>query len=40
LPVPGQQFGDALGRMVGDPRQDIGEIGVRIETVELCRLDQ
>jgi hypothetical protein len=40
LPVPGQQFGDAFGRVVGNAREDVGEIGLRIEAVELCRLDQ
>jgi hypothetical protein len=40
LPVPGQQFRNALGRMVGDPCEDVGEIGLRVDTVELCRLDQ
>jgi hypothetical protein len=40
LPVPGQKVGDASGRVVGDPGQDIGEIGLRIDAVELCRLDQ
>jgi hypothetical protein len=40
LPVPGQQFGNAFGGVVGDPREDVGEIGLRIEAVELCRLDQ
>ena len=40
LPVPGQQLGDAFGRVVGDPGKDVGEIGLRIEAVELCRLDQ
>ena len=31
LPVPGQQFGDAFGRVVGGPREDVGEIGLRVE---------
>jgi hypothetical protein len=31
LPVPGQQFGDAFGRVIGGPREDVGEIGLRVE---------
>jgi hypothetical protein len=23
LPVPGEEFGDAFGRVVGDPREDV-----------------
>ena len=40
LLVPGEQIGDALGWVVGDPDEDVGEIGLRVEAVELCRLDQ
>ena len=40
LPVPRQQVGDAFGRVVGDPREDVGEIGLRVDAVEFCCLDQ
>ena len=42
-PIPagrGQQLGDALGGMIGDASEDIGEPGARIDSVELARLDQ
>jgi hypothetical protein len=41
LPVPGQKFIDALGGMVLQAGEDIGEPGVRIDVVDpggLCRL--
>jgi hypothetical protein len=41
LPVPGQQLGDALGRMILQARQQVGEPGLRIDVIELgglCRL--
>src|SRR6478752_7566087 len=40
LPVPGQELIDPLGGMIGQPRQDVGEPGLRIDAVELGRLDQ
>src|ERR1700746_830168 len=40
LPVPGQEFGDTSGRMIGDTGEHVGDIVVRVETVELCGLDQ
>ena len=39
-PVPGQQLGDALGGVIGDASEDVGEPGARIDVVELARLDQ
>jgi len=40
LPVPRQQFGDTLSRVVGDPREDVGTIDFLVDAVESCRLDQ
>jgi hypothetical protein len=40
FPVPGQQLGDALGRMILQARQHVGQPGLRIDVVELgglCR---
>jgi hypothetical protein len=40
LPVPGQEFGDAAGRVVGDAGEHVGKVVLRIEAVELgglCR---
>jgi hypothetical protein len=34
LPVPGQEFGDAPRRVVGNAGEHVGEIVLRIETVE------
>ena len=39
-PVPGQEFADAAGRVVGDTVDDIGEPGFGIETIELGGCDQ
>ena len=38
--VPGQQFVDAVDRVVGDAGQDVAQIGLGIEAVELGGLDQ
>jgi len=40
LPVPGQEFGNAPGRVVGDAGEHVGEVVLRVETVELGALDQ
>ena len=40
FPVPGQQLGDAPGRVVLEARQHIGQPGLRICVVELGGLDQ
>jgi hypothetical protein len=40
LPVPGQEFGNAPGGMVGNAGEHVGEVELRIETVELGALDQ
>jgi len=40
FPVPGQEFTDALGRMIGQPLQDIGQPGTLVDVVELCGLKQ
>jgi hypothetical protein len=40
LPVPGEEFGDLAGRMVGDAGEEVGQVELRIEAVELgglCR---
>lgn len=40
FPVPGQQLGDAPGRVILQTCGQVGELGLRIDVVELCRLDQ
>src|SRR5438045_4006642 len=35
LPVPGQEFGNAPRRMVGDAGEQVGDVVVRVESVEL-----
>jgi hypothetical protein len=40
LPIPRQELVDALGRMIVEAGQDVGEPGLRIDVVELgglCR---
>ena len=39
-PIPRQQIGDVLGRMVWQSRQHVGEPGARIDAVELGGLDE
>ena len=39
-PLPGQEFVDPPRRMIGQPSEDIGEPGARIDAVELGGLDQ
>ena len=39
-PVPGEQVVDPLCRIVGQPRQHVGEPGLGINAVELGGLDQ
>ena len=39
-PVPGQQVGDPLGRIIGQSRENISEPGLRIDIVELGGLDE
>ena len=39
-PVPGQQLGDALHRVIGDAGEDIGEPGAGIDVVEFAGFDQ
>jgi len=40
LPVPGQEFGNAPRRVVRDADEHVGEVVLRIETVELGAFDQ
>jgi hypothetical protein len=40
LPVPGQEFGNSPGRVVRDADEHVGEVVLRIETVELGAFDQ
>jgi hypothetical protein len=40
LPVPGQEFGDAPCRMVGDAVEQVGDVVLRVESVELGALNQ
>jgi hypothetical protein len=40
LPIPRRELIDALGRMILQARQDVGEPGLRVDVVELgglCR---
>src|SRR5262249_28272252 len=39
-PIPGQKLVDALGRMIWQPSEDVGEPGLRIDVVELCGRDE
>jgi len=39
-PVPGQQLGEALGGMGGEPGEDVAEPGGRVDAVELGGLGQ
>src|ERR1700719_2595535 len=34
-PIPRQEFVDPAGRMLGDPGQDVGQPGLRIDIVHL-----
>ena len=38
--MPGREFGDALGRVVEQPRVDVGEPGLRVDVVELGSFDE
>jgi len=38
LPVPGQEFGDAPRRMIGDAGEQVGDVVVWVESVELGAL--
>ena len=40
LPVPGQQFVDAIDRMVGDSCEDVAQIGLRVASVHFGGLDE
>jgi hypothetical protein len=40
LPVPGQEFGNTPGGVVGDTGEHVGEVVLRVETVELGAFDQ
>ena len=40
MPVPGQEFGNAPRRVVSDADEQVGEVVLRIETVELGTFDQ
>ena len=35
--VPGQQFVDAIGLVIGDVRKDIFQVGARVDTIQLAR---
>ena len=39
-PVPGQQFGDPIGGMVGNAVENVGELSLGIDAVEPGGLDQ
>ncbi len=38
--VPGQEFGDAVDRVVGDAFEDVVEIELRVVAVEFGRAEQ
>ena len=40
MPVPGQEVGDPLGRMIRQPGEDIGEPSLRVDVVELGGFDE
>ena len=40
LAVPGQQFVDAIDRMVGDACEDVAQICLRIASVQFCGFDE
>ncbi len=40
LPVPGEELVEALGRMLGDAGEHVGEPGLGIDVVHLRRVDQ
>src|SRR6202040_1041258 len=40
LPIPGQEFGDASRRMVGDAGEHVGKVMLRVEAVELGTFNQ
>jgi hypothetical protein len=35
--VPRQEFVDLVGRVLGDAGQDVGQLGLQIHVVHLCR---
>src|SRR5271169_1440331 len=40
FPMPGKEFVEALGGVIGDPAQDVGEPGLGIDAVEFGGADQ
>ena len=40
LPIPRQELVDALGGMIGQARQDVGQPSLWIDVAELCGFDQ
>lgn len=40
FPVPGKQFMETVLRDVGDAAEHIGEPGLGVDVVELCRTDE
>jgi hypothetical protein len=38
--IPGQQFLDPIGGMVGDPGEHVTQVGFRIQAVQLGRPDE
>ena len=40
LPVPGQEFGNAPRRVVSDAGEHVGDVVLRVESVELGALNQ
>ncbi len=39
IDVPGQKLCDAIDRVVGNARQHLAQVGLRIESIELRRSD-
>jgi len=40
FPIPGQQFVQSGGRMIGNTAQHVGKPSLRLDTVEFRRADQ
>jgi hypothetical protein len=40
LPIPGQQIGDAVDRVICDAREDVAQIRLGIDALELSSFDE
>src|SRR5512147_1395494 len=39
-PMPGQEFGEAVDRVLGDASQDVAQVGFGVDAVQFARFDQ